>query len=567
MQKASHKAIALTTAGGTLAAGVTGSPASIGEDYGGRDFAFFWVAVLLLLPSIWSQCSITGQDEYWLSFRTVLEMQERGEWLTPYVNDQVRLQKPPLLYWLMRVSYLTFGSNLFAARIWTVLFGAGMALFTAKLARRYHGTGYLAGVFVLGAAGVMIDARRAMFDLPVGCLCTAAIHFSVTWFANGRMRDALFAAVALAAASMTKGPVALWFYAAALLAALCVRRGRPAGPLWHWLPATALFCALALPWPIWVQSAHPQFWDVMKTQAQHREFGLPEPKRVPQLLGAVLGLVVPWSLAVVAGLWAALRARFDKASPARWLLCWIVIGLLPFAFMKAFERYMLALVCPMAILASLWLTTCSDRMLRLHATLATCLVGIPVLVFALFAAWFGLAYLVPFGALLLLVITWRAARREDPDVPLTAALCAVLLSALLGFVYPSLGINRLPDDLPDDLANTEVVTFGRPQPGMLSMLLGRSVPQMDGRDEGLGERLAAFDGYVFALDVDAPRIEAAAKEHGVALTRAGAFRSFYSRKAWLKFFKQGAQWPDWRDALLARSAEGLKPSFVYYRVR
>ncbi|HEB52839.1 MAG TPA: hypothetical protein ENI87_06265, partial [bacterium] len=94
------------------------APPRIDPAHGGRDFAFFCCCVLLLLPSIWSPCSITGQDEYWLSFRTVLEMQERGEWLTPYVNGEVRLQKPPLLYWLMRLSFLAFGSNLFAARIW-----------------------------------------------------------------------------------------------------------------------------------------------------------------------------------------------------------------------------------------------------------------------------------------------------------------------------------------------------------------------------------------------------------------------------------------------------------------
>ena len=73
----------------------------VNQSYLGRDLLFFACAALLLVPSIWSPCSITGQDEYWLSFRTVLEMQERGEWLTPYVNGQVRLQKPPLLYWAL----------------------------------------------------------------------------------------------------------------------------------------------------------------------------------------------------------------------------------------------------------------------------------------------------------------------------------------------------------------------------------------------------------------------------------------------------------------------------------
>ena len=524
--------------------------------------------MLLLLPSIWSECSITGNDEYWLSFRTVLEMQERGEWLTPYVNGEVRLQKPPLLYWLMRGAFAVFGSNLFAARIATVLFGAGMALFTAKLARRYRGggTGYLAGVLVVGAAGVMIDARRAMFDLPVGCLCLVAIYFAVVWHGSGRLRHALAAATALALASMTKGPVALWFFTAPLLAAGLTRRSPAAGRWWHWLPAAALFAALALPWPLWVQQAHPEFWQVMEQQAASREFGLPEAKRPLQLLGAALGLIVPWSLAVVAGAWAALRGRFRADSPARWLSCWVALGVLPFVFMQTFERYLLALVAPMAILASQWLATCGDRLLRLHATVAACLVGVPVLVLSLFAIWFGLAYVAPLLALALLWLTVRVARREQPDVPLCAVMCALLLTALLGFVYPSLGINRLPHDLPDDLAQREVRTFGRSQPGMLSMRIGRSVPQMDGREQGLGERLAGFDGYLFALDVDAERIERAAAASGVPLERRGSYRSFYSRKTWLKFYRQGVVWPDWREALAARSAAGLQPRFVYYRV-
>lgn len=533
-----------------------------------RDLAFFALAALLLLPSVWSPCSITGQDEYYLSFRTVLEMQERGEWLTPYVNGAVRLQKPPLLYWLMRASFLAFGSNLFAARVWAVLFGAGMALFTAKLARRYRGggSGYLAGAFVLGAAGVMIDARRAMFDLPVGCLCTAAVYFSVTWHADGRLRRALLAGGLLAAASMTKGPVALWFYAAPLLAAACVRRGRANGPWWHWLVASAAFFALALPWPLWAQSAHPEFWDVMQAQAEQREFGLPPAERPLKLLAAAIGLIVPWSVAVLAALLNALRGKSPSDSPARWLTLWVLIGLLPFLFMKTFERYMIALVCPMATLCALWLARCSDRTMRAHATIATCLAGLPVVVFALFAAWFGLAYVAPLATLGLLLMTWKVARRDRPDLPLAATMTAALLSALLGLVYPSLGINALPPDLPKELQTAEVRTFARPQPGMLSIALGRSVQEFDGRDTRLAERLAAYDGFLFVLDRDVARVERAARDRGVPVERVLEFRSFYSRKAWLKFFKEGAHWAEWQAALLERSPEPLKPRFVCLRI-
>lgn len=537
---------------------------------GSRDLLFFCASVALLLPSIWSPCSVTGQDEYFLSFRTVLEMQERGEWLTPYVNGAVRLQKPPLLYWLMRASFLALGPNLFAARVWTILFGAAMALFTAKLARRWRpcadDAGYLAGLFVLGAAGVAIDARRAMFDLPVGCLCTIAIFYAMRWRSEGRLPDALLAGAALAAAAMTKGPVALWFGAAPCLAGLFVRRERAAGPWWHASAAAVVFAALALPWPLWAQQAHPRFWEVMSEQAASRELGLPPAGRPLQLLGAALGLAVPWSVAVVAGALAAARGRAAAPATARWLLLWVLVGVLPFVFMKAFERYLLALVCPMAALGAGWLATASARLQRVHLIVAVCLLGVPVVVFSLFAAWFGLAYAAPAAALALLWTTWRQARRDAPRPAAVAARCAALLSVLLGFVYPALGINQLPEDLPDDLATAEVRTFGRPQPGMLSMALGRSVQELDGRDRGLSARLTRYRGYLFVLSSDVDRFERAAAAARVSIARAREFRSFYSRKAWLKFFKQGATGADWRRALWTRSADGLKPGFVCYRV-
>ena len=60
----------------------------------------FAVGILLLVPCIWSETSVTGQDEYWLSLRTPIETLERGTWFTPWVNGEPRLRKPSLLYFL-----------------------------------------------------------------------------------------------------------------------------------------------------------------------------------------------------------------------------------------------------------------------------------------------------------------------------------------------------------------------------------------------------------------------------------------------------------------------------------
>ena len=78
----------------------------------------FLLGVALLLPSIWSETSITASDEYALTFRTPMEMQERGQFLTPDCNEEPRLRKPPLMYWLILGAYKTVGVNLVSARIW-----------------------------------------------------------------------------------------------------------------------------------------------------------------------------------------------------------------------------------------------------------------------------------------------------------------------------------------------------------------------------------------------------------------------------------------------------------------
>src|SRR5437762_11224234 len=44
------------------------------------------------------------------------EMIERGDYIVPRFNNQLRLDKPPLTYWAQTASYRVFGQNDFAAR-------------------------------------------------------------------------------------------------------------------------------------------------------------------------------------------------------------------------------------------------------------------------------------------------------------------------------------------------------------------------------------------------------------------------------------------------------------------
>src|SRR5438067_7688761 len=56
------------------------------------------------------------------------EMIERADYIVPYFNNQLRLDKPPLAYWTQVASYRIFDDNDFAARFPSAVAAALIAL-------------------------------------------------------------------------------------------------------------------------------------------------------------------------------------------------------------------------------------------------------------------------------------------------------------------------------------------------------------------------------------------------------------------------------------------------------
>src|SRR6516225_5254520 len=64
------------------------------------------------------------------------EMLQRGEWVVPYLQGEPYLDKPPLFYWLVMLSYRTFGVHDWSARLVPALAVHGCVLLTYLLGRR-----------------------------------------------------------------------------------------------------------------------------------------------------------------------------------------------------------------------------------------------------------------------------------------------------------------------------------------------------------------------------------------------------------------------------------------------
>ena len=147
-------------------------------------FLLFFISLLALFPGIGEITGITGKDEYYLTIRTPMHMIEGSHGWLPWLDGLPRLQKPPLMYWLGKISYEIFGMSLVSARMIGVFFAAILVVTTAALSwflNKDKNMAILSGLITLGMAGIMIDGRRYLLDIPVAAFSGLSILFFLLW--------------------------------------------------------------------------------------------------------------------------------------------------------------------------------------------------------------------------------------------------------------------------------------------------------------------------------------------------------------------------------------------------
>src|SRR5262245_5668581 len=67
------------------------------------------------------------------------EMQQRGDWIVPTFNGELRTHKPILLYWGMLSAYRVLGVSELSARLTSAMMGLISVLATYRLGQRLFG--------------------------------------------------------------------------------------------------------------------------------------------------------------------------------------------------------------------------------------------------------------------------------------------------------------------------------------------------------------------------------------------------------------------------------------------
>jgi 4-amino-4-deoxy-L-arabinose transferase-like glycosyltransferase len=112
--------------------------------------------IVIILLSIWalffiagiSSVSLLPPDEPKYAYASH-KMLESGDFITPVFNDKPRFDKPPLIYWLIVLSYSLFGVSDWAARVPSIISTLGVMIFIYLFSKKEFSrkTGILA-IFV-----------------------------------------------------------------------------------------------------------------------------------------------------------------------------------------------------------------------------------------------------------------------------------------------------------------------------------------------------------------------------------------------------------------------------------
>src|SRR5437879_10361425 len=103
-------------------------------------------------------------------------MIERADYIVPYFNNQLRLDKPPLAYWAQVASYRIFGQNDFAARFPSAAAAALVALSILGWGTRLGGerVGWWAAIIFTLSLQTFVHAKAAVADMWLVLFITLA---------------------------------------------------------------------------------------------------------------------------------------------------------------------------------------------------------------------------------------------------------------------------------------------------------------------------------------------------------------------------------------------------------
>jgi 4-amino-4-deoxy-L-arabinose transferase-like glycosyltransferase len=300
--------------------------------------AFFIVlafAAILFFSDIWIYKEFVRAESYFaLGSRLMIE---QGDWLLPHAPDELPLNKPPLTYWLVGISYKLFGTNYGSARLPSVLSALLVLAIVYAVGVRLNGkrSGLGSAVMLASSFLFLSFARMAMSDMLLTlCVTGAMACFILVLHDRCSPRLALLGYVALALGVLAKGPVAVVLVALPIGLELIFRRRWIEIKKLRPLPGLVVLVLIAAPYFFAVYARAGEaplrffFFGENLQRFTGQIYGY-SARPVWYELEAFFADFAPWSLLVFAALWFNWHERRTKLGAPRlvhlWPACAIVL--------------------------------------------------------------------------------------------------------------------------------------------------------------------------------------------------------------------------------------------------
>ena len=191
------------------------------------------------------------------------EMLERGEWVVPQLMCEPYLDKPPLFYWLLMLSYKAFGISEASARLVPAICVHLTILAVYWLGRRSVGerAAFWAGVLLTVAPGYLGIARFLVLDGLLTLCVTASILCGYEAIRTGILRRGWWLAAAAwsGLGFLTKGPISEVLLFPPLVAFAALSGAAAKIPLRDVFRFAGVVLAVNLPWYVAMGVQRPEF--------------------------------------------------------------------------------------------------------------------------------------------------------------------------------------------------------------------------------------------------------------------------------------------------------------------
>ena len=386
---------------------------------------------------------------------TAREMVVDGDWLVPHYNGEVRLQKPPLTYWLTAVSYQLFGINERAARLPSALFAISAAWLMFIWVRRETSVQMAIGsVLVLGTSFLSLRYFRSgeadaalLFFISLASAAGFSLLEATTKKSVKTFQYAF--TLALGLGFLTKGPAGIAIPLITVLVYAFSTKNLPAlkslfNPL-----ALAIFVVLAFAWYAYILLKMPDLAGQFFGKQVDETFVSGTHKQpIYWYLAHAIEFFAPWSLLLIpAGIWCYQHRPLPKLVVFSLIWLGVVFALLTWTVNKQ-TQYALLFAPPIAILIAYYIEAATGKFYQFNRIIFWLLCAAVLGLVAFAIKKHGLAAIMSPIWLLILLVPFALKKIFKLTLPSNPILLVAVL-ACFGYLFSEQFLSK--DSEKDDI--------------------------------------------------------------------------------------------------------------------